>query len=119
MGQRKYERNRLYTRVMQLSPSPSYPRRFQLSYTIALMSYNFFALWGYGAVFGDALSTYAPVPFLGDAGAYRMYVVLFALVVVPLATMEIKEQAVFQVGLGASGHGTTQSDGALLFWFYS
>lgn len=63
------------------------------------MLYNFFALWGYAAVFGDALSTYAPVPFLGDSGAYRMYVVLFSLVVVPLSTMEIKEQAVFQVGL--------------------
>lgn len=57
----------------------------------------FCALWGHGVVFGDALATYAPVPFLGDAGAYRMYVVLFGLVVVSLSTMDIKEQAAFQV----------------------
>lgn len=57
----------------------------------------FCALWGYGAVFGQALATYAPVPFLGAVGAYRMYVFLFGLVVVPLSTLDIKEQATFQV----------------------
>lgn len=59
--------------------------------------YMFCALWGYGAVFGQALATYAPVPFLGAMGAYRMYVVLFGLVVVPLSTLDVKEQATFQV----------------------
>lgn len=72
-------------------------RKLQLAYTAALVFYTFFALWGYGAVFGDAMSTYAPVPFLGEVGAYSMYVLLFAFVVVPLSTMEIKEQAAFQV----------------------
>ncbi|CAM9330066.1 unnamed protein product [Hapterophycus canaliculatus] len=64
-----------------------------------LFLYMFCALWGYGAVFGEALATYAPVPFLGEMGAYRMYVVLFGLVVVPLSTLDIKEQATFQVVL--------------------
>ena len=62
-----------------------------------LFMYMFCALWGYGAVFGEALATYAPVPFLGSMGAYRLYVVLFGLVVVPLSTLDIKEQAIFQV----------------------
>lgn len=66
-----------------------------------LFLYMFCALWGYGAVFGEALATYAPVPFLGDMGAYRMYVVLFGLVVVPLSTLDIKEQATFQVRIFA------------------
>lgn len=70
-----------------------------------LFLYMFCALWGYGAVFGEALATYAPVPFLGDMGAYRMYVVLFGLVVVPLSTLDIKEQAVFQVSVDVSGFG--------------
>lgn len=62
-----------------------------------LFLYMFCALWGYGAVFGEALATYAPVPFLGATGAYRMYVILFGLIVVPLSTLDIKEQAAFQV----------------------
>lgn len=57
----------------------------------------FCALWGYGAVFGQSLATYAPVPFLGETGAYRLYVVLFSCIVVPVSTLDIKEQAAFQV----------------------
>lgn len=60
--------------------------------------YMFCALWGYGAVFGQSLATYAPVPFLGETGAYRLYVVLFSCIVVPMSTLDIKEQAAFQVG---------------------
>lgn len=70
-----------------------------------LFLYMFCALWGYGAVFGEALATYAPVPFLGQMGAYRMYVVLFGLVVVPLSTLDIKEQATFQVRVYVCTHG--------------
>ncbi|CAM9635109.1 unnamed protein product [Pylaiella littoralis] len=72
-------------------------RRLQRAFNLNLFLYMFCALWGYGAVFGQALATYAPVPFLGAVGAYRMYVFLFGLVVVPLSTLEIKEQATFQV----------------------
>eukprot|EP00752_Nemacystus_decipiens_P009075 g8103.t1 len=72
-------------------------RKLQRAFNLMLFMYMFCALWGYGAVFGEALATYAPVPFLGATGAYRMYVVLFGLVVVPLSTLDIKEQAVFQV----------------------
>ncbi|CAM9145975.1 unnamed protein product, partial [Hapterophycus canaliculatus] len=74
-------------------------RKLQRAFNLMLLLSMFCALWGHGAVFGDALATYAPVPFLGDAGAYRMYVVLFGLVVVPLSTLDIKEQATFQVVL--------------------
>ncbi|CAB1101799.1 unnamed protein product [Ectocarpus sp. CCAP 1310/34] len=69
------------------------------AFNFMLFLYMFCALWGYGAVFGEALATYAPVPFLGPVGAYRMYVVLFGMVVVPMSTLEIKEQATFQVVL--------------------
>ncbi|CAN0549295.1 unnamed protein product, partial [Ectocarpus sp. 8 AP-2014] len=70
----------------------------QRAFNFTLFLYMFCALWGYGAVFGEALATYAPVPLLGPVGAYRMYVVLFGMVVVPMSTLEIKEQATFQVG---------------------
>eukprot|EP00903_Cladosiphon_okamuranus_P005331 g5329.t1 len=72
-------------------------RRLQRAFNLCLFMYMFCALWGYGAVFGEALATYAPVPFLDATGAYRMYVFLFGLVVVPLSTLDIKEQATFQV----------------------
>ncbi|CAM9146857.1 unnamed protein product [Ectocarpus sp. 12 AP-2014] len=74
-------------------------RMLQRAFNFMLFLYMFCALWGYGAVFGEALATYAPVPFLGPVGAYRMYVVLFGMVVVPMSTLEIKEQATFQVVL--------------------
>lgn len=72
---------------------------FQRAFNLCLFLYMFCALWGYGAVFGQSLATYAPVPYLGEKGAYRLYVVLFSCIVVPMSTLDIKEQAVFQVGL--------------------
>ncbi|CAM9126041.1 unnamed protein product, partial [Laminaria digitata] len=74
-------------------------RRLQRAFNLCLFLYMFCALWGYGAVFGQSLATYAPVPFLGETGAYRLYVVLFSFIVVPLSTLDIKEQAAFQVVL--------------------
>lgn len=68
----------------------------QRAFNLCLFLYMFCALWGYGAVFGQSLATYAPVPFLGEEGAYRLYVVLFSLIVVPMSTLNIKEQAAFQ-----------------------
>ncbi|CAN0024691.1 unnamed protein product, partial [Discosporangium mesarthrocarpum] len=69
---------------------------FQRLYTLGLFLYMAGALWGYGAVFGAALSAYAPIPGLAEAEAYQLYIFLFAAVVVPLSVLDIKEQAGFQ-----------------------
>ncbi|CAN0378008.1 unnamed protein product [Ascophyllum nodosum] len=74
-------------------------RKLQRAYNVLLFLYMFCALWGYAAVFGEALATYAPLPFLGYTGAYRLYVMVFGAVVVPLSCTNIKEQALFQIVL--------------------
>lgn len=71
---------------------------------MVLVVYTFCVLWGFGAVFGSSLAAYAPVPHVGPEGAYRIYVVLFALIVVPLSTLHMKEQAAFQVSSAALIH---------------
>ncbi|CAM9564587.1 unnamed protein product [Ascophyllum nodosum] len=74
-------------------------RKLQRAYNVLLFLYMFCALWGYATVFGEALATYAPLPFLRYTGAYRLYVMIFGAVVVPLSCMGIKEQALFQIVL--------------------
>ncbi|CAN0377975.1 unnamed protein product [Ascophyllum nodosum] len=74
-------------------------RKLQRAYNALLFLYMFCALWGYAAVFGEALATYASLPFLGYTGAYRLYVMVFGAVVVPLLCTNIKEQALFQIVL--------------------
>lgn len=89
--------------------------KLQLAFTVTLMSYNFFSLCGHCALFGNGLATYAPLPFLGEVGSYRMYVLLFSIVMVPLSTMEIKEQAGFQVRCDGINDGDIAFFAAILF----
>eukprot|EP00455_Lapot_gusevi_P012607 TRINITY_DN1601_c0_g1_i3.p1 TRINITY_DN1601_c0_g1~~TRINITY_DN1601_c0_g1_i3.p1 ORF type:complete len:523 (-),score=75.63 TRINITY_DN1601_c0_g1_i3:41-1609(-) len=86
----------------------------QRLYEATVCIYLVAALWSYTSVFASALASRIPVSFLNDgntcdvyaAGAgsgcfelYLFYAVIFAVVVVPLTTLDLSEQKIVQVSL--------------------
>jgi len=66
------------------------------AYAIAILCYSYGFLWAYASVFGSAMATVLP---LGDIDSYPLYILLFALIVVPMSFLELSEQVTVQVFL--------------------
>jgi len=85
-------------------------QRLKGFYTLSLVLLCFSAAWSYASVFGNAFAAYIPVPFLNSGGTcektdstdscmelYRFYILLFGIIAIPLSTLGVKEQELFQV----------------------
>jgi len=82
-------------------------RRLKSFYTLAIVLFLFSAAWGYASVFANAFAAYFPVPFLNDFktcrdesecfGLYSFYILVFAIITVPMSLLEVKEQEAFQI----------------------
>ena len=70
-------------------------------YMLTLGLYMYGTLWAYTSVFANALSAAVPIAHVLHLGTddYLVYVFLFAIVVVPLTCMELKEQVSVQIAL--------------------
>ncbi|OEU19627.1 hypothetical protein FRACYDRAFT_235686 [Fragilariopsis cylindrus CCMP1102] len=64
--------------------------------SVALDCYGF--LWAYASVFGAAMAHSFPL-FGPGVDCYHMYVILFAIIVVPMSFLELAEQASMQIFL--------------------
>jgi len=73
-------------------------RRGRQFYTCMLTLYMYGTLWAYSTVFAKSLSSHLPFPVSYEDN-YTIYLVLFALGVVPLTLVELNDQAYFQVTL--------------------
>ena len=83
----------------------------EVAWIITLWGYMFGTAWGYAAVFSSSVANLflvegeicspEDIVFLGRCWLYPyvMVVVLFALLVVPLSCLELREQAALQVGM--------------------
>eukprot|EP00559_Dactyliosolen_fragilissimus_P007212 CAMPEP_0184864074 /NCGR_PEP_ID=MMETSP0580-20130426/13620_1 /TAXON_ID=1118495 /ORGANISM="Dactyliosolen fragilissimus" /LENGTH=440 /DNA_ID=CAMNT_0027362711 /DNA_START=348 /DNA_END=1667 /DNA_ORIENTATION=- len=66
------------------------------SYLFSVVVNFFLQLWGYTAVFSSAMAVVLPLRHDFDQD-YRLYTFAYAIVVVPLSCIELKEQVVFQM----------------------
>eukprot|EP01029_Cantina_marsupialis_P005804 TRINITY_DN163010_c0_g1_i1.p1 TRINITY_DN163010_c0_g1~~TRINITY_DN163010_c0_g1_i1.p1 ORF type:complete len:525 (+),score=85.41 TRINITY_DN163010_c0_g1_i1:54-1628(+) len=53
------------------------------------------SLWAYSSIFSQAFEEYSPLSFFGNK--YHLGLIVFAIIVIPLACMELKEQIVVQI----------------------
>jgi hypothetical protein len=73
-------------------------RKGKAAYSIFVSIYMYSLLWAYSSVFGNALA--AHVPIFGDQNIdYLIYLLVYAMLVVPLSCIELNEQKKFQVVL--------------------
>ena len=96
--------------------------RWKRVYTLLLASLMFGILWGFVAVFAASMAANVPTPFAasgatcdkesasdGECDApYRLFVLLFAAITVPLSCIDLKEQRILQVVMTA-GKATTRT----------
>lgn len=68
------------------------------AYGVAVVLDIYGFLWAYSSVFGTAMANAFPL-FGPDVDCYPMYIVAFAIVVIPMSFLEMSEQATVQVFL--------------------
>jgi amino acid permease len=74
-------------------------------YTFLVSIYMYGTLWAYSAVFADSLATRLPImtTVAGDItpnnASYKLYLLLFSMIVVPASMLELSEQVFVQVSL--------------------
>jgi hypothetical protein len=85
VGSRKYELTELCALFMG--------RPGKIAYTVTIGVFLYGTLWAFSSVFGNALATHIG---FGPA-SYYVYLLLFAVIVVPFSCMEISEQMTMQV----------------------
>ncbi|GMH85813.1 hypothetical protein TrVE_jg1730 [Triparma verrucosa] len=67
-----------------------------LSYVTTFSFYMFGCLWAYSSVFANAMAQTIPLNTFDD---YAVYVLIFAVITVPLTCMELREQVNVQIAL--------------------
>ena len=86
--------------------------RAKTVYVIILSVYFLGTLWAYASVFASSAAANIPLPFINDADVcdvqhdkstgcqvlYRIYLLVFTAIVVPLTCLELREQQIVQVG---------------------
>ncbi|KAA0166218.1 hypothetical protein FNF27_05495 [Cafeteria roenbergensis] len=94
-------------------------RTAEILYMVGVALYLTGAMWGYSSVFSTSFAANIPLPFLDEAGRtshvcdaekdwancashYHICLLLFALMAIPLACMEFREQAAVQVTMTAA-----------------
>lgn len=74
-------------------------------YTFLISVYMYGTLWAYSAVFADSLATRLPImtamegEITPNNASYKVYLLLFAIIVVPASMLELSEQVFVQVSL--------------------
>jgi len=70
-----------------------------LVFTVPTVLYMYGFLWSYACVFAGAMER--SVPLAGDGDDYAVYVLMFAVIVVPISFLALPEQIYIQLGLSA------------------
>jgi amino acid permease len=88
--------------------------KWKLAYKVSVGVYLFGALWSYAAVFGTSMAAHIPFLFNVNNGnscdlytdqsagcrtLYSIYIAIFAVIVVPLACKDLKDQKIVQITL--------------------
>eukprot|EP00957_Ditylum_brightwellii_P206220 15347405-Ditylum_brightwellii.AAC.1 len=71
-------------------------------YTLCASFYLYLINWVYASVFGLAVARVAPLPFTDtESASYKIYILIFAAIVVPLSMKDLEDQMLVQVSLTA------------------